>query len=615
MPRPKRQRPLWLPAWVPFKDGRVLGLAKQTVLAWSSAALATVFFTLTVSYATEKSQFSKVKFVHSSRPNTLLVLRVLSEIASVFLAATIYSTFEVVQWVLISRPDGIRLPQFLALQSSTGPLGLLALALGYGLPASKWPWNSRILSLIRLLAEVAVPVLGVFVMSNVNTHVEYTPITNTLTPFAFGMEPFNYSIAAQLGVMEDLLFNMYYVSFLYNPIHAIDLSPHMDGCSKGMSLSGNTSCIRRVLVTQDFQNVEANLPFHDRTDTHPILGTGQQLYSLEYRDNIEVSKTDLICETLNSGPEYYQICGRNAEDGWLHLAMIPCPVSTVMRENCAKDTSWKSDPGYTTALRPSFLKASIAYDRHEATILSHKIETEPAVAQINSSELISALGVLLNATKVTPPTSVSNSILGAPSNFFGRIVAGHMYRITKMSETNPSARVKGVNALQSILAMTLFYCQNGVLAKTVLPYAPNANGTSPQYRNGAFMNQRNDSQVALAETRYRLSVGRATLITYFVLGGATLIICIFALLLGSIVELVKFDAEPTLWPALDFYTQCRVETGDGALVPAQKRAELAWIYHGKELFDEIAGLRVTRRKRKMREIGDVVEPIGNNEGP
>ena len=165
MARPKRQRPLWLPKWIPFKDGRYLGLAKQTILAWVSALLSLFFFTLTVSYAAEKTKLSRLEFVRSSRSNTLLILHVLSEVASVFLDITIYSTFEVVQWVLISRPGGIRLAQFLALQSSTGPLGLISLVMGKGLPSKQWPVKPRVMALLRLVARLTVPVLAVLIMS------------------------------------------------------------------------------------------------------------------------------------------------------------------------------------------------------------------------------------------------------------------------------------------------------------------------------------------------------------------------------------------------------------------------------------------------------------------
>ncbi|KAF2661767.1 hypothetical protein K491DRAFT_385636 [Lophiostoma macrostomum CBS 122681] len=296
MARPKRQRPTWLPAFIPFKDGRFLGLARQTVLGWSSAILALVFFALTLSYATEKTRLSYLTFIHASSANTILVLRVLSEAAGVFLAATIYSTFEVVQWVLISRPDGIQLPQFLALQSSTGPLGLLVLAFGKGLPTSQWPMTPRIMSLIRLIAELTVPVLGILVMSNVNTTPVYLRIPETVTPFAFGMTTFNSSVASQLGVMEDLLFNLGYVTFLVNPLHAIDLTTNAstsDRCVKGVGLTVNDTCSRHVLLTQEYQNVEAQLPLTQHVEIDVVLSRHQQIYSLEYVDNIEISDYEL----------------------------------------------------------------------------------------------------------------------------------------------------------------------------------------------------------------------------------------------------------------------------------------------------------------------------------
>lgn len=165
MPRHRRQQPAWLPSWVPYKDGRYLGVVKQTILAWSSTILATAFFLMTVAYATRKAQFSSASFVHASQANTIMVLRVLSEVAGIFLAGSVYSTFETVQWVLISRPEGMRFPQFLALQSSTGPLGLLAIALGQGLPTGEWPMKPRLMSLLRMVAQAVIPLTGVLIMS------------------------------------------------------------------------------------------------------------------------------------------------------------------------------------------------------------------------------------------------------------------------------------------------------------------------------------------------------------------------------------------------------------------------------------------------------------------
>jgi hypothetical protein len=418
------------------------------------------------------------------------------------------------------------------------------------------------------------------------------------------MQPFNYSIAPQLGVMQDLLFNINYVTFLYNPLHSVNLGGNLDqkrGCVKGTGLTPNDSCARHILVAQEYQNVDARLGLTEHLESNVVLSENQQVYSLEYRDNVELSKDVRNCETFESGPVQYLLCIENHDDNWLHAEMIPCPVDLITSKACAQDKSWHSSSGFSTALKASFLQASISYDRQDGRILSHKVHTDAGSTQtsINSAELLSAFTVILNTT-VPDQSNFSGSILGTPSHFFGRLIAGHMYRIGKAMQSNPTARLKGVNAVQSLLGLALFYCQNGILAQTVLPFAPNATGQSKVSDSGAFQNNEKTAIVALAETRYRIKVGRATLLTYIILGSVTLFVCLLALVIGSILELVKFEAEPTLWPTLDFWTQCRVEDGNGKVITAHKRVELAWIYHGQELFREIEGLRVKRRKRKMR---------------
>ncbi|KAF2272163.1 uncharacterized protein EI97DRAFT_462174 [Westerdykella ornata] len=606
MPRPKRQRPAWLPTWIPFKDGRYLGLARQTILAWTSAFLAVSFFALTVLYAAGRSKISQLEFVRYSRSNTILILRILSEAAALFLASTIHATFDVVQWVLISHPDGMRLPDFLALQSSTGPLGLILLASGHGLPPEQWPLKPRMLSLIRLLAELTVPVVGVLVMSVVNVRTLYVPEPETIRPFAIGMEPFNSTVASQLGVIQDLLFNIDYVTFLTNPLHAVNLAPELEevsGCIKGMGITRKNSCVRRILVAQELQNVYAGLPLSSTGGRTAILSQHQQVYHLEYRDNINVTSSPPTCRFFLAGPTEYRLCVTDAEDGWLHASAVTCPADLVQRGGCRESTHWQSDPGFSTALKPSFFQATISYDRISGAILSHEIESEPVPANVTASAVWSALPLLLNTTDPNRGNrSSANPILGHATHFFGRLVAAQFYRMSKVMTVQDEARLKGVNALQCLLAITLFFCQNGVLSNAVL--AGNTTATlnrSDNYRTGAF--ERVDPKgatVALAETQYKIHVGRGTLIAYMVVSGVTLLICLSALLVGSLLELIRFDAEPTLFPSLDFFTQVRVEHSNGKVVTAHERTEMAWIYNGKELFKSISGLRVKRRKRKMR---------------
>ncbi|CAO2653937.1 Nn.00g106700.m01.CDS01 [Neocucurbitaria sp. VM-36] len=602
MTRPKRQRPTWLSTWIPFKNGRYLGLARQTILAWISTILALVFFFITLSYALGSSRLSQSKIIYTSQSRTILLLRIFSEAAGLFLAGTVHSTFEVVQWVLTSRPEGIRLPQFLALQPSTGPLGLLVLVTGRGLPPSEWPLKPRFLSLLRLISEIAVPLLGVLIMSNVNTELTYVAIDRTMMPMAFGMEPFNGSVASQLGVMEDMFFNFGYVSFLSNPLHAIDVTPEFarhGGCAKGMALAPDQSCLHKVLIAQEYQNVNANLPLSRDSDSQVVLSTNQQVYFLEFSDNIKVLSGTQECKIFNAGPAFYSICIAGMQDGTINAMMTPCPANLVVNKQCANNTSWRSTRGFSTSFHASYVRTTVAYQRLDGRILWYTVQSKPRPANIDPLGMFNALSVILNTKSNKADEVPSNPVLGSPTKFFGRLVAGHMYRISRLNlSTSIEAHWRGTNALQNLLGITLFYCQNGVLSQTVLPFLSNSTEISNFYSNGAFEQSEKSSLVSFADTRYKLKVGRGTLYAYIVLSGVTLLVCITALVIGSLLELAKLDAEPTLYPCLDFYTQCRVEDTNGKIISAHKRIELAWIYSGRQMFKEIEGLRVTRRKRQ-----------------
>ena len=88
---------------------------------------------MTICYAYETLSFTRIRYIQSSSSKTILILRILSEAAGVFLGPTMRSTLKVIQWIKISRPDGLIFPECLALRASTDQLWLLVLALGRGL--------------------------------------------------------------------------------------------------------------------------------------------------------------------------------------------------------------------------------------------------------------------------------------------------------------------------------------------------------------------------------------------------------------------------------------------------------------------------------------------------
>lgn len=134
----------------------------QSWLTWTAAFLAIGFQALTSIYASGTVIASHLHFLYASSSSTIFVLSVLSSFTGLFLSATIASTFEKVQWMLISRQNGLRVSQYLTLQAGTGALGLLTLLLGKGLG---WGSSTRGWAAVRLSAIVLGPILGVLIMS------------------------------------------------------------------------------------------------------------------------------------------------------------------------------------------------------------------------------------------------------------------------------------------------------------------------------------------------------------------------------------------------------------------------------------------------------------------
>ena len=134
------------------------------VTVWLSAFLALTLLILTGIYAGDSSLLAGYRRLGQSPSNVLLVLRVLSELGGLLLAATIAGTFEEVQWMMISRKGqktGMSFTDYLGLQPGTGVAGLLRLAFGLKIPQM----SSRMWSVVRLFGIAIVPLLNVVVMS------------------------------------------------------------------------------------------------------------------------------------------------------------------------------------------------------------------------------------------------------------------------------------------------------------------------------------------------------------------------------------------------------------------------------------------------------------------
>ena len=136
--------------------------AGRQLLAWTSPVLTALFLALTAVYGLQTSAESHVRFLYNKSSHAIFVLSVLSGLTGLFLATTVASAFEKLQWVLVSRKDGLQLSKYLSLQAGTGVMGLLILTVGGGHPILS---STRLWGATRLAAIILIPAIGILIMS------------------------------------------------------------------------------------------------------------------------------------------------------------------------------------------------------------------------------------------------------------------------------------------------------------------------------------------------------------------------------------------------------------------------------------------------------------------
>ena len=136
--------------------------AHRLISSWICLLATTCFVVLTVLYASQVPVTAKIGFVFNSSSHTIFVLSLLSGLSGLLLTALIALTFENLQWLLVSRENGLRATSFLALLPGTGLFGLLVLIFGRGQnPHSR----ARIWGALKITAIMVPPILGVLIMS------------------------------------------------------------------------------------------------------------------------------------------------------------------------------------------------------------------------------------------------------------------------------------------------------------------------------------------------------------------------------------------------------------------------------------------------------------------
>jgi hypothetical protein len=132
--------------------------------AWWLLCLTAALIVLTCLEASGSIVTRYLTLINQSRSYSIFLLRALSELAGLALAATLFATLERLSWALLCRnhsdEPGARFADFLALQNGTGAPGLLILALGRSVGAAP----TKLLALLRLMVMIFIPLIGILAM-------------------------------------------------------------------------------------------------------------------------------------------------------------------------------------------------------------------------------------------------------------------------------------------------------------------------------------------------------------------------------------------------------------------------------------------------------------------
>ncbi|KIW75121.1 hypothetical protein Z517_11893 [Fonsecaea pedrosoi CBS 271.37] len=548
---------------------------KEIALAWIPACLTVIMLMLTALYALRPGLW-KSDFINSSPSNAIFVLRALSEVTGFLLAITVASAFELLQWLLTVREDGIPLAEFLCLQPGTGILGLIQITAGANFGAGTRLWGA-----LRLLAVALLPILGVLIMSEVGTVLRFDKVGQTVAPLGFGLGSLNTSVAVTLSPFTDILLGASFSQFLDDPTHAVDISDvdRRRACSPSVTVRGEKTCERAIYLAAGQEEIAAQIT----TDAHPRadswLVEDHQGYVLRFTEGDQkwVFETGTECRTyyteaVGSTLGAFRLCAKNVAPSQIEARISSCSYADTLTGSCGKESTWNSTPAWTTRLSSTFRQAKIAYSRLNGTIISHDFSTLPeTVAPLRSADLLEAwdnfLG-LASSTDLTTSTTLEILGLGAGKFMFPAMIASMLNSITELSPHSPALQTRAVNALQALLAIPVYFCQTGYIERQAVSELP-SNILLTNYDNiNLPPGLKRNSPVYFTVSRNQIVVGLASVIAYVILSGFVLILCFLALGGGVFTKRFSHVPDTTSFPLLDFCRHCVVTTKNG--VPTTK---------------------------------------------
>lgn len=504
--------------------------------AWTLAGFCLASYVITVVFAFGNAVFTQIQYLALSPAHTLTILRTLSEATTLLLTALIASATEKTFWLLVSRIDGISLPDFLALQLNTGIWGWLKHVFRRRFRARGW-------GSLRISLALAVPVLAVVLLSDVTIYLLFDQ--KSLYPISAGVGTFDASYAEAYGDITAIymssdtwrLLQLNQWSYPSIPVVSCKPSSSESDCGSSYFLHGgiwlvapwptkNTSfptadgyVMNQVRGVQlDFQPLDSNFQFDPE---HDCAIAGQ--------NNLVIG----LCFSQGSTPHV------------VNTKLTSCPYSAL----CLSDLTWVSSPGWVTSMAVYTRRANVNLARYNLTTLSIDSLSPATPVATSARDLLQ-----LYNTTFQPRNEV-----GYSSNLVAIEFVNLLSTYLNTAQVGGNVTINQASGVfYNLLALPLLYFQPTYMSPWSAIDKYNTDGTAQGYP----LDQGLYTTASFARPHYSLLVGRWSVWLYTLGTGLLLLLCL--LVLGPATFFPsRYRREirnTTSWPVLDVVAHCQPQS-------------------------------------------------------
>ncbi|TID04597.1 hypothetical protein CH35J_001812 [Colletotrichum higginsianum] len=372
------------------RDGR----KKSSKFVWWTFGLwllGVLMMTLTTVYSTGSAKaLMRMNFFVMSSKNSILILRVLTELCAVTLAALVVVVVEDLQWALASRPGGVSLLTFVGLDSGTGVWGLLRLL-------ATAEWKQKYSSLFRLLVICSIPLPGIILMGALSIDMVTFPEKTYNVSAGIGRFNASYVYEIRQSTATALLVQM--GSPAWSDRESFSVDPLGEGQGQCIGSNGRgVPCDESHILTG---GVFAVAPQTDDLKQFPNAGAyvvpKTRIVQLEYGkvQDLEGLRSTGKCFLLGAAHAASYWCADVSEGNGFLFGSAYCPISLQVKSACLNNTDWTNRLEISSSLFVYSRHATVTYDRRNFSILAVSDMSPPLQEIITLEEYMLSLSAVV----------------------------------------------------------------------------------------------------------------------------------------------------------------------------------------------------------------------------